>query len=257
MVEQYQSPGWFSKAKAKESFVVDLAFLVLPTFYIGDENDPDQLRSNNAAINIPLPEIGYAPVPKGSQGTFASLADVKNNPSELVDYYNACLELCRRYGKRPSTKKHYFWLRPVIRENEMCLIDFPWYDTYGEFKRWADAILTSSEPRLFWDADQGWELDVWQSGDHFYFRRGSPDAPDDEAECYRFPKSMLRPQIEQLGNDCVATLKRISANVELDFMAIDNSLKLLDAKVKQSDAHHEAERIHGATNARLWWKFWK
>lgn len=145
-------------------------------------------------------------------------------------------------------------MRPVIRDGDACLVDFPWYDTYGEFKRWANAILIASEPQVFWDGDQGWELDVWQSEDHFFFRRGDLDDRHADPDCFRFSKALMREHVAQVDKDCVTTLKQICQDVELDFLSIENSFKLFDAKVKESRAGRESSEAAAAV--RKWWRFW-
>ena len=171
-MEQQQLPTWCDQAESIDDFVVDLAFVVSSSLYIGDDNNPVQLSSNDPAIHVPLPEISYAQIPAGSRGALARLADVAANPSELVHYFTTHLALCRQYGRLPML--YHFWLRSMISKPEDCLINFPWYDTYQEFRQWVDAILSSSKPQVFWDADQGWELEVWQSDQYFYFRCGNP-----------------------------------------------------------------------------------
>lgn len=78
-----QRPDWFDNAKPVECFVVDIGFLVLPALFIGDENDPDQFGSSDPVIIVPLPEISYVHIPKGSRGSFALLAD-ETHPSWLT-----------------------------------------------------------------------------------------------------------------------------------------------------------------------------
>jgi hypothetical protein len=144
-----------------------------------------------------------------------------------------------------------------MRSDDDCLVSFPWYDTYGEFKYWADAILKCDEPRVFWDADQSWELEAWKFQDHFYFRCGDPDDQSEEPRCYRFPKMALRAYVEQLNKDCVATLQQLSNEVGIDFFEIDKSLKLLDAKVLQSGSDYEPKGQDQPTKAHPWWRLWK
>jgi hypothetical protein len=255
-MEKQQTPDWFDQAQAIDAFTVDIGFVVSRAFYVGDENDAAQLVSDDPAINVPLPEVSYAPIPKDSRGTVARLADVATNPSELTHYFKACLAVCQQYGKPPML--HHFWLRAAICAGEACLVYFPWYDTYQEFRRWANAVLTSKEPQVFWDADQGWELEVWQTDEHFYFRRGNLDDRDEKPDCYRFSKLALREQVEGLINACVPVFKRISEETGLDFFEIEMSLVPLQAKVLQSHRLREPERQDDQpTKVRPWWKFWE
>lgn len=168
------------------------------------------------------------------------LADVSKNPSELIYYFKTCLALCQQYGKPPML--HHFWLRAAILAGDAYLVYFPCYDTYQEFRRWANAVLTSNEPQVFWDADQGWELEVWQSDDHIYFRRGNLDDRDEQPDCYRFSKLALRGQIERLIHDCVPVFEHISEETGLDFSEIEKSLVPLQANVLQSGRLRDPER---------------
>jgi hypothetical protein len=260
-MEEQEAPKWFEEAQPIDAFAVDIGFLVSSTLYIGDENDAAQLASDDPAINVPLPNISYAPIPEGSRGTVARLADVATNPSELIHYFKTHFALCRQYGKLPML--HHFWLRSMIFAGGECLVYFPWYDTYHEFRRWANAILTSSEPQVFWDADQGWELEVWLSDQYFYFKCGDPDDAEDIPSSYRFSKLTLRAEIERLINACVPVFRRISEETGLDFFEIEKSvvrqqdLVLLDAKAKRAAIQREAERSDEATAVRPWWMFWK
>jgi hypothetical protein len=140
---------------------------------------------------------------------------------------------------------------------------FPLVRHLKDFRRWADAILTSSEARVFWDADQGWELEVWQLGEHLYFKCGNPDDPEETPGCYRFSKHALQAEIERLINACVPAFQHISKETGLDFFEIEKSLVrqqdllLLNAKAKRAAIQHEAERIDELPKVRPWWKFWK
>jgi hypothetical protein len=258
---EQQAPDWLDKAQPVDDFTVDIGFIVSGTLYIGDENDAAQLASDDPAINVPLPKISYAPMPDGERGTIARLTDVARNPSELIHYFKTCLVLCKQYGKPPML--HYFWLRSMISAGDECLVYFPWYDTYREFRRWADAILTSSAAQVLWDADQGWELEAWQSDEYFYFKCGNPDDSEGTPGSYRFSKLALRAEIERLINACAPVFQHISEETGLDFFEIEKSLVrqqdlvLLDAKAKRAAIQREAERIDEPPTVRPWWKFWK
>ena len=255
-MEKQQTPDWFDQADAVDAFTVDIGFFVSRTFYVGDDNNAEQLVSNDPAVNVPLPAISYAPIPEGSRGTVARLADVSKNPSELIYYFKTCLALCQQYGKPPML--HHFWLRAAILAGDAYLVYFPCYDTYQEFRRWANAVLTSNEPQVFWDADQGWELEVWQSDDHIYFRRGNLDDRDEQPDCYRFSKLALRGQIERLIHDCVPVFEHISEETGLDFSEIEKSLVPLQANVLQSGRLRDPERRDDQpTKVRPWWKLWQ
>jgi len=218
-MEQKRTPDWIDQAEAVNAFTVDFGFVVSRAFYVGDENDAVQLVSDDPAINVPLPEISYAPIPKDLRGTVARLSDVAKNPSELIHYFKTLLALCKQYGKSPML--HNFWLRSAITAGNACLVYFPWHDTYRDFRRWADAILTSSEPQVFWDTDQGWELEIWQSDEYFYSRCSDRDDATETPSYYRFSKLALRAEITSLTNTCVLIFKQISEETGLDFLEIE------------------------------------
>ncbi len=163
---------WLDKTETKQSVSLDVGFIIVPTFYIGNENSNVQLQDPNFRVRLYTPKINLL-------GDYALTKEVEKNLPEIKLYYRDVLKHIEDYKKAVAINRSYFWLRPLIFKIDDFAITFPWYDTVLESERFLTSVSNAIDEELFWDADQGWEIRVFGKDNKLYFWVRNPDDDED------------------------------------------------------------------------------
>ena len=146
--------SWFADAKRITSLDAEICFLLQDDFYYGPDSYPE-VAERKEVEPLPSPQIERH-VP-----SMVRSAEAVGHEEELAKYYREVIRVARKHRKSFNDIRQYFWMRFWLwNTDEEIHISFPWYDTYSEIDRFLTSVSGNSDGQLFWDADQGWELDV-------------------------------------------------------------------------------------------------
>src|SRR5579872_682654 len=201
--------SWFADAKRLASLDAEICFLLHEDFYFGadsypevaDRNEVESLPSPNFARNVP---------------SMVRSKEAVGHEEELVNYYREVVRVARKHRKTFNDIRHYFWLRFWLwNTKEDIHIVFPWYDTFSEIDRFLGSVNENKEGQIFWDTDQGWELEVHASDGDLFARVRNPD--DDEAHAVvKFSKRMLVEQLQPLRSRTESLIRFLSLAIGRD-----------------------------------------
>lgn len=166
---------WFIEAKSVASVEVDICFCIR-----------DELIE-------PLVKV---PVQRSEQSLVRSY-DVIDQEAALAAYYEDVIRLARKHGKSFNDIRQYFWLRLSLWNSaEGCYLGFPWYDTVAEMAPLLEGISGDALGEVFWDRDQGWEMQVHADNEFVYAREWDPD---DEVvhTIVKFPRAAIATECSQ------------------------------------------------------------
>ncbi|ESA35852.1 hypothetical protein N836_10005 [Leptolyngbya sp. Heron Island J] len=203
------SPDWINNTTVADNIVVEIGFLIASSFYTGPENDftPEQWETAREPLYSPNVE---------RYGDFILSGVVAEDVPELVAYYKDVLRLADLHGKDCDQQGHYFWMRPLVLQRGLFAMTFPWYDTMSETDSFLQQIKATDDGQIFWDIDQGWEMEAFALGDWLYLRESNPDENEDHflIKCNKKQlQSQLDPLLSQIGN----ILRKLRYEVGADY----------------------------------------
>lgn len=180
---------WYHTTKSIQTIEAEICFL---------------LQTNYGGEVLPSPNIPRQVKPLIGTG------ELVGHEVQLAAYYKQILELARRDGKAFDEISSYFWMRLFFWNSDAGVhITFPWYDTYSEMKPLLDKILSDGSGELFWDRDQGWEINIDTQAGRIYIREWNPD--DEEIHTLaNFPKTALEAIIPPLMSRAEKTIEVLS-----------------------------------------------
>jgi len=183
--------SWFADAKEIATLDAEICFLLQDDFYFGPDSYPE-VAERKEVEPLPAPNITRH-VP-----SMVRCAEAVGHEEELANYYREVVRLARKHRKTFNDIRQYFWMRFWLwNSQEEVHISFPWYDTFSEIDQFIGSISNKTEGQIFWDADQGWELEMHASDGDFFVRLRNPD--DDETYAVvRFSQRLLIEQLEPL-----------------------------------------------------------
>ncbi|MDS1311976.1 hypothetical protein [Marinobacter xiaoshiensis] len=198
---------WKKSAILQNSVKVDIGFMANENFYYGPENGftPQQYEE----MRVPL----YQPKLNRS-GSFILFSDIVGNEEELLKHY---LDVSKKYieYKKDISKSTHFWNRPVIFNSDF-IISFPWHDKFREGKNVLDNLTTTEDGGVYWDADQGWELEIEAKENLIYARERDPDY--EEVHCQvKFDRAEIREQAAALIPNVSALIEKLSGAIGHDY----------------------------------------
>ena len=183
--------SWFADAKRIKSLEAEICFLLHDEFCNGlkiERRVPSMLRS----------------------------AEVVGHEEELANYYREVIRVARKHHKAFNEIRQYFWMRFWLwNTDEEIYISFPWYDTYSEINQFLTSLSDKSDGQLFWDVDQGWELDVHAFDGDFIARLRNPDDNETHA-IVRLPIDELLSSIQPLRTRTDSIIKTLTSVVGRD-----------------------------------------
>ena len=159
--------NWIEETLPVEFISVDVGFLLTDGFYYGDQNDSTALLSGKWHTPLYKPRMT-------TWGSFVLIRSSDWSTEELVRYYKSVLTNIQKYRMDLSKCKQYFWMRPFLLY-EHGVVSFPWYDTYSETNHLLTSIEEATVGEVFWDRDQGWELNMIAQEGRLYIREWDPD----------------------------------------------------------------------------------
>jgi hypothetical protein len=187
---------WYSTTKEVSSIEIEICFL-LQTHY-GDRE-----------LTLPAFERQVPSLVRSSE--------VIGREIQLAEYYSQIIERARNCGALFNEISQYFWMRLFLWNTEAhVLVTFPWYDTYSEIKPLLDRFLAGQNGELFFDIDQGWQIEVALHEGRIYIRCGDPDEINAEGEDHEsitlvnFRNDVLLPLISPLVVRTESTIRELT-----------------------------------------------
>ena len=137
-------------------------------------------------------------------------SEALGNEQKLATYYLNLIRIARKHGKTFNEIRHYFWLRFWLwNSDENVQIPFPWYDTLLEIGQFLDDVAQKAEGQVYWDIDQGWELEVCVFGGELFLQFQNPD--DDEVYArLRVPREKAIASIQTLREHAESIIQSLS-----------------------------------------------
>lgn len=203
-------PEWAGRARRVERPVLEVGFLVWTDFYYGPENDfsAEQWQSLREPLYQPRVEMHHSHVDL----VFTSALD--GSASELVRHYRNVLRLAEEHARPPA--RSHFWLRPFILSAGEPEVPFDWHDTREDAEALLSDLEKPVEGELFHDLDQGWEVEVFASGDRLFIRYANFDTQE-ELACFCCDRAALVRQVAPLRVRLDAILAELRMALGADY----------------------------------------
>lgn len=200
---------WFNEAKRIASLEAEVCFLLQEDFYYGPDS---QLEVAEHKIVEPLP----SPRIPRHVSSMVRTSEAIGNERELARYYSEVIRLARKHRMSFNCISQYFWLRFwLCNTDEDVHIGFPWYDTFSEVQAFLNALISKEAGQVFWDIDQGWELEIHAVNDEIFARLRDPDYDETHAiACY--PRDALLRQLTELQNRTESVIAALSSVIGRD-----------------------------------------
>ena len=200
---------WFAEAKRITSLDAKICFLLQHDFYYGPDSHPEVVERKEVEP-LPSPNIArQAP-------SMVCSAEALGHEEELAHYYREVVRIARKHRQTFNAIRHYFWLRFWLWNSEQDVhIAFPWYDTFGEIEQILDSVAKTTEGQVFWDVDQGWELEMYSSEGELFTRLRDPDY-DETHVVVRFPREMLLEQLQPVRTRTESIIRFLSSAIGQD-----------------------------------------
>lgn len=201
--------SWFADATRVSSIEAEVCFLLQEDFYYGPDTFPE-VAEQKFVEPLPVPNIPRE-VP-----SMVRTSEAIGNETELVRYYSEVIRLGRKHRKQFHHISHYFWIRFWLWNTaEDVHIGFPWYDSYSEIQDFLNGVSAKEEGRIFWDMDQGWELEVHAAKNDFFARVRDPDSDEIHAVVC-CPRDVLLYQLAELEGRTEALIAALSTSIRRD-----------------------------------------
>ncbi len=203
--------NWKLNSKEIEVLEAEICFQLSESFYTGDPNDIAQIQNED------FQEKNHLPSFKREVESIARTAEVIGHEDDLVSFYRQIIEKAIKYEKDFNSIRSYFWIRLWLWEKDSeSTISFPWYDSLSEMQRLFSALESYDNPdEVYWDADQGWEINVAADDMFFYFRQIDPDEGE-EYENIKVLKEPLIKIIKKLNERATSIVACLSKGVGVD-----------------------------------------
>lgn len=183
--------NWFSDAKHVKTLEVETCFLLQQDFYYGPDTHPE-------IVERKLVEPVEQPDFPRHVPSLVRTSEVEKHISKLGEYYSEIISLARKHKMSFNRVSHYFWMRFWIWNSDAEVhLSFPWYDTQSEIDAFINSVTDKTDGQVYWDADQGWELEIHASGANQYARLLNPDENEIQA-IVSYPRHELVNQLNLL-----------------------------------------------------------
>lgn len=197
------------EAKALDSLEPQIGFLIYDDFYYGPDRHPE-VSERSMVLKLDPPAI-----PREFPSVARSF-EVLGHEQALADYYWRIVAAARSRGKDFNQIRSYFWMRLWLSQPKDGLsISFPWYDSLSEMRRFSDAIASQSVGDLYWDADQGWGLDVKGTHDRLLIHEHDPD-DGGEGLLVSVPRAEFQRRMSAVMQDAEAIVARLAHESGVD-----------------------------------------
>lgn len=257
--------NWTKSSKLITDLESEICYLINDNFFIGNPNDTSQFQ--NAELNVALKPLKINREAK----QIVTTKEAFNNEIQLSEYYKSILELKKKHKKSFNEVHHLFWLRLWIwNSKDEIYITFPWYDTINEFKRFFRIFDNNKTGEIFYDGDQGWQLQVEADNDFYYIRQINPEENDLVLQNIKIDKISLKKSILELEKNINIQIKKLTSLTGIDLWTDreylkeeinTKSFKEIDAKkhnrnqikhIKKVTNKHKQKRIKKVINISAW-----
>lgn len=239
---------WMREARSITAMEAEIVFLLKEDFYFGPDSFPE-VKERAMVEPLPSPRIERE-IP-----SVVSTIEVLGHELELADYYREVIRLAKKHEKPFQKIEHYFWVRFWLWNSaENLSVAFPWYDTVSEVDRFFQGIESDEEGELFWDADQGWQIDCHRIGDELFIRSSDPDT-NTTIDVISIPRQLMLDRILQLRQRTNRIVKALSDNVGRDLWS--RRVDWPDFVVSDLPKDTHATPAVQSASAKPWWHFWK
>jgi hypothetical protein len=200
---------WFADAKHVTALEVESCFMLQEDFYYGPDSFPEL---NERKLVEPLKQPGiHRHVP-----SLLRTSEAENNVEELARYYADVISLAKRHQLPFNHISHYFWMRFWIWNTAAEIhLSFPWYDTQSEIDGFIQSVIEKTDGQVFWDADQGWELEIHAFYDKHFARLRDPDSNETHA-IVSYPGNALTGQLLSLQSRSRLIIERLTSIIGRD-----------------------------------------
>lgn len=198
---------WKQSAVLQKNVRIDIGFMVSESFYFGSDNGftPTQYEE----MRVPL----YQPQLMKSGG-FILYSDIESNEEELIKHYADVVEKYKKY-KKDISKSTLFWNRPVIFNSEF-IISFPWHDKFRDGMNVLNNLTSTKDGEIYWDADQGWKLEISARDEFMYAREWDPDY--EEIYCQvKFDRVNMSQQAASLISEVSGLIEKMTKALGNDY----------------------------------------
>lgn len=201
---------WFATAPCIPEPSVEVAFLLAPDFYFGPDSYPAIIERKEVE---PLRQP--ACVEPGARAITSEQADA--HLDQLVDHYCDVVRAARKHGQDFNRLRSYFWMRlGIFSPTEGVSFGFPWLDSMNEIGGVLESIASApSSGEVYWDRDQGWEIQIHADPDHFYLQESDPDREEIHAVA-KVPRQWLSQHATETLHRARSVVARLSEALKED-----------------------------------------
>jgi len=189
----------------------EICYQINESFFIGNPNDPSEFQ--NTELNVALTPLKI----DRKTNEIVTTKEVLGKELQLFEYYKSIIELKDKHQKTYNEIHHLFWLRLwIYSSKERIYISFPWYDTLNEFKRFFRVFDKDSTGKVFYDVDQGWELEIQADNDFYYIKQTNPDENDLVIQNIKTSKIALKNTIAALEKTIDGQIEKLTQLAGVD-----------------------------------------
>ncbi len=209
-------PDWTIDLPLSTDLWLDVGFTVDEAFYHGPHNDVDAILAGRYTAIIPHPDLDIW------LDEYALTLAVAGNERKLVDYYQGILDLAERHRKPINEIGHYFWVNPVLAEEEP-LIEFERYDYIEDSLTLLDAISSEKDGLIYTDRRGDWQIDMIASNDDLYIREWDWESEEDYA-VLRVPRQRFRLLALSAKERTEKIMERLTGELKTNFWSRDSGV---------------------------------
>lgn len=230
---------WTTQAINVSSLEAEICFTLRNDFYYEPDSHPEVAEKKEVELLI-LPSFSR------KVDLLATTSEVMGNESSLAEYYEQVITYAKKYKKSFNDCRHYFWLRLWLWNSDANIfVSFPWSDNQSDFDGLINSLISTETGQAYWDADQGWEIEVIAEGDFFYIRESDPDS-DETHYVIKVLRSSLTTQLSNAQNRSKTIISYLSERIGADLWTKYSSYSPLIFPIS-----NPAE-----VKINPWWKIW-
>ncbi|MDH2435975.1 hypothetical protein QCD60_25930 [Pokkaliibacter sp. MBI-7] len=228
--------SWIDNTRPISKIDAEICYLLKDDFYYGPDSHPQIVERKEVD---PLPTLDFPRVVE----QMARTSEVSGHEHQLANYYSGVLSAAKRHEKSFNEIHQYFWLRFWLWNSEEDIhVGFPWYDTLGEIENFIKSVIETESGEVFYDVDQGWELDVYARDGFLYIQERDPDY-DEVYYSVSVPRDPLIKSLIELIERAGTQIESLSNLVGHNYW---RPREPVDMPAKEASG----------VSKKLWWKLW-
>lgn len=243
--------SWIDNARPISSIDAEICFLLNGDFYYGPDSHPQIVERKEVD---PLPKLDFPRVVE----QMARTSEISGHEHQLADYYSGVLSAANKHGKTFNEIRQYFWIRFWLWNSEEDIrVRFPWYDTLGEIENFIKCVIEAEDGEVFYDIDQGWELDVFAKNEFLYIQERDPDY-DEVYYAVRLPRAPLIKSLIELVERATIQVDALSNLVGHNYWTSREPVKMPAQVVSEASEASEVSKVSEVSEVskKAWWKLW-